>query len=298
MKAQKIDWSDIPFVLAVCDTGSLSGAARTLQVNHSTVFRRIEAVEEKLAVRLFQRLSRGYVMTSAGEYFYEKAKTLRNDLNEIESQLCGEDLRLEGVLTVTTTDSVLYWLTPLMRQFQTQHPDVELRLVSEVRSFDLMQHDADIALRPTSNPPEHFVGRALLPISYAVYAHRAYYSSLKENDAKERWICLTDDLYQSPMSKITKNAMPQNAQITVANSMMGVFELVRAGLGIAALPCYLGEQNDELVRITAPDTRYDGQLWLLAHPNLRRSARVHAFFEFVSTHIHEHIAVLTQKNAP
>lgn len=286
MKAQKLDWSDVPYVLAVCEAGSLSGAARRLGVNHSTVFRRVEGVEARLGVRLFERLSHGYVMTPAGEYFYQSAGQLREGMNRIQLEISGQDLRLEGDLTVTTTDSLLTFLAPVFFAFQEEHPDVELRLLSEARALDLMQRDADIALRPTQNPPEHWIGRKISPILCATYAHERYWSMAKNLPAEDhRWAKLDDDLDQSPMSQITARKRPKAAKATVVNTVMGVFDMVRSGLGIAALPCYLGETCEGLVRIHEPDDGVNWDLWLLAHPGVRRSARVHAFFEFASTNI-------------
>ncbi len=286
MKAQKLDWSDVPYVLAVCEAGSLSAASRLIGVNHSTVFRRIEGVEAKLGVRLFERLSHGYVMTPAGEHFYQYALSLREGMNRIQLEIGGKDLRLEGVLTVTTTDSLLSCLAPMFSAFQDEHPDVELRLLSDARALDLMQRDADVALRPTQNPPEHWIGRKMQPIMCATYAHERYWNAAQDLPAEERrWVKLDDDLAQSPMSQITSLQMPKGAKVTVVNTMMGVFDMVRSGLGVAILPCYLGETSPSLVRIQDPDHRVAWDLWLLAHPDVRRSARVHAFFEFASTNI-------------
>lgn len=288
MNAQKIDWNDIPFVLAVCQTGSLSGAARLLRVNHSTVFRRIEGVEEKLAVRLFERLSHGYVMTAAGEHFYRKALVLEEGVIGIERELGGEDLRLAGSLTVTTTDSLLYRLTPMFMAFQEKYPDVELQLLSGTLSLDLMKRDADIALRPTPHPPEHWIGRNLLPIAYTTYAHSDYVKTLADLPPEHhRWIRLVDDLNKSTMSQITVKQKADEAPVTVASALMGVYDLVRAGLGIAVLPCYLGENCPELIKLEEPDEAFNMNLWLLAHPDIRRSAKVHAFFEFATAMIRE-----------
>ena len=286
MKSQKLDWSDVPYVLAVCEAGSLSAASRLLGVNHSTVFRRVEGVEARLGVRLFERLSHGYVMTAAGEHFFQHALSLREGMNQIQLEIGGKDLRLEGDLAVTTTDSLLSCLAPLFSAFQEKHPDVELRLLSDARALDLMQRDADIALRPTYNPPEHWVGRRLLPIVCATYAHERYWNVAKSLPAEDhRWVTLDDDLDQSPMSQITALKKPRDAKVTVVNTMMGVFDMVRSGLGIAAMPCYLGETCPGLVRVHEQDDSINWDLWLLAHPDVRRSARVHAFFEFATNNI-------------
>lgn len=283
---QKLDWSDIPYILSVCEAGSLAGAARIMGVNHSTVFRRVEGVEERLGVRLFERQSRGYVMTPAGELFYERAIPLCEGLDKIELELGGKDLRLEGKLTVTTTDSLLHRLAPVFSAFQEKHPDVELRLLSDVRALDLMQRDADIALRPTLDPPEHWVGRKLAKLSFATYAHRDYWDAVRGQAPETyRWVMLEDDLNQSPMSKMTLEKKAADAKTTVLNTMMSVFDMVQSGFGIAAMPCYLGEKHPELVRVHEPNDSADWHLWLLAHPDVRRSARVHAFYEFATVNI-------------
>lgn len=292
MKAQKsradqnLEWADMPYLLSVCEAGSLAGAARMLRVNHSTVFRRIESAEARLGVRLFERLARGYVMTPAGERFYERAILLCEGMDQIERELGGQDLRLEGPLTVTTTDSLLHCLAPVFSAFQGAHPDVELRLVSDVRAMDLMQRDADIALRPTDTPPQHWVGRKLAPLSFATYAHEDYWETVKDLPPGDlRWIMLGDDLNQSPMSKITLHHKDPDAGTTVLNTMMSVFDMVQSGYGIAAMPCYLGERHPKLRRIHDPDGNAGWHLWLLAHPDVRRSARVNAFYDFATTHI-------------
>ena len=89
------------------------------------------------------------------------------------------------------------------------------------------------------------------------------------------------------MSQITLLQKPEHAPVTVVNTMMGAFEFVRLGLGIGVMPCYLGEHCTELVRIHEPDEQFVSNLWMLVHPDIHRSARVHAFFEFASAHITE-----------
>ena len=287
---QNLEWADMPYLLSVCEAGSLAGAARMLGVNHSTVFRRIEAVEARLGVRLFERLARGYVMTPAGERFYERAILLCEGMDELERELGGQDLRLEGPLTVTTTDSLLHCLAPIFAQFRQAHPDVELRLLSDVQALDLMQRDADIALRPTNAPPEHWIGRNLSRLSFATYAHHDYWQAVREEDPENyHWIMLGDDLNQSPMSKITLRCKHEEAKSTVLNTMMSVFDMVNAGFGIAAMPCYLGEKHETLVRVHEPDSTANWHLWLLAHPDVRRSARVNAFYGFATKHITDEV---------
>ncbi|MES0810838.1 LysR family transcriptional regulator [Roseibium sp. SCPC15] len=288
MNAQALEWADIPFVLAVCEQGSLSGAARKLGVNHSTVFRRIEAVEARVGVKLFERLSQGYVMTAAGEHFYRNALQLRDGMNAIQRELGGRDLRLEGPLRVTTTDSLIYRLSAVVVEFQQKYPEIELDLICDTRPFDLMQRDADVALRPTSHPPEHWLGRNLLPIAFATYAHKDYWHAVGEKPAEDqRWVVLSDKLNRTSMGQIMELHRAKEAAVTTTNTMMSVFNLVRSGLGLAVMPCYVCASCADLVRVRDAPSRFNSELWLLAHPDMRRNAKVHAFLEFATSKIRE-----------
>ena len=286
MNAQDMDWSDIPYVLAVCETGSLSGAAKKLGVNHSTVFRRIEGVEAKLGVTLFERLHSGYVMTAEGESFFQQGMVLKEGVSRIQRELSGQDSRLEGTLVITTTDSLLYVLADVFKGFQQKYPDIELRILTGTRHLDLVQRDADIALRPTITPPEHWVGRNLITLSYKAYAHVDYAETMQQLSAdKYRWISLVENLNQSPMNKMVKKLKNPNAPITLASSLMGAYELTKVGLGVAVLPCYVGNKNPQLVEIVQQIADFKAELWMLAHPDMRRSAKVHAFFEYATPYI-------------
>ncbi|MCL9781251.1 LysR family transcriptional regulator [Vibrio sp. S4M6] len=296
MNAQGMDWNDIPFVLAVCETGTLSGAAKKLGVNHSTVFRRIEGVESKLGVTLFERLNSGYVMTPVGEMFFHQALSLREGVDRIHRELSGQDSRLEGTLVVTTTDSLLYIFADAFIGFQDKYPDVELRVLSGTRHLDLVQRDADVALRPTLSPPEHWVGRNLLTLSYATYASIDYIEKIAQLTPDQyRWIALVDNLNQSAMNKMTQKLKHRDAKCTITSSLMGVYELAVAGLGVTALPCYLGDHCNRLQRVHDEMSEFNSDLWLLAHPDMRRSAKVHAFFDFITPIVRSQLAVQAQK---
>ncbi|MCL9782412.1 LysR family transcriptional regulator [Vibrio sp. S4M6] len=283
MNEQGIEWNDIPFVLAVCETGTLSGAAKKLGVHYSTVLRRIEGVESKLDVTLFERSNTGYIMTPEGERFYHRAIALRNQIDGIQNNIAGQDTKLEGTLVVTTTDTLLYVLSEAFAQFQEQYPEVELRLLTGSRRLDLVQKDADIALRPTLTPPEHWIGRSLATLSYATYASQEYIDKMAQlTSDKYHWISLVDDLNRSEMNKMTQKLKHPDANRTTASSLMSVYELAIAGNGIAALPCFLGDYGGRLLQVHETMSEFNCDLWLLAHPDMRRSARINAFFEFIT----------------
>src|SRR3712207_7391952 len=115
MPSRLIDWEDLRYVLAVADASSLASAARGLGVNHTTVLRRVNAFEERLGLRLFDRLPTGYALTAGGEELLAAARRMAETVTELERKLSGQDLRLEGTLRVTTTDTLMASLLPPVR---------------------------------------------------------------------------------------------------------------------------------------------------------------------------------------
>src|SRR5918993_5806376 len=121
----RIDWEDLRFVLAVADANSLAAAARALGVNHTTVLRRVNAFEERLGLRLFERLPTGYVLTPGGEELLAAARAMADTVAALERRLQGRDLRLEGELRVATTDTLMASVLPeVLAAFRERHPGI------------------------------------------------------------------------------------------------------------------------------------------------------------------------------
>jgi DNA-binding transcriptional LysR family regulator len=293
-----MDWNDLRFVFAVGRAGSLSGAARALGVNHSTVFRRINIIEQQLGVRLFERFRDGYTPTPAGEEMCRLAAGLDAQINTLEQCLRGQDIHPGGVLRVTTTDTLMMLLTPLFAGFRAVYPAIELELVVSNEFFNLTRRQADIAIRPTREPPEALIGRRLCNIASAVYAAKHYLETSEiapEQLADHLWIGPDDSLSQLPAGAWQKKIFPEARVGYRANTLLAMTEAVKSGLGIAALPCFLGDNSGGLRRIYGPVDELAGSLWLLTHPDLRRVARVRVFFDFMAEQIKQQKALLEGK---
>ncbi|WP_240531279.1 LysR family transcriptional regulator [Variovorax boronicumulans] len=157
---QDTDWDDFRVFLAVGQAGSLSGAARQLGVNHSTVLRRLGALEARMAVRLFDRLPTGYAMTLTGEALRERLQGVGEQIDAAQRHLMGLDLRLTGVIRITSTDTFMAGLLgPILADFRALHPGIELQVVMNNLFLSLTKREADVAIRPTNAPPDHLVGR-------------------------------------------------------------------------------------------------------------------------------------------
>lgn len=271
-----LDWEDLRTILAVTRAGTAAGAAQILGVHPSTVFRRIQSMERKLGVSFFQRLPDGYVPTAAGEEASTVAEQLESELAVLDRRLAGRDLRPSGVLRVTTTDTLVAVLSPQIAAFRSHYPEIEVRLVVTNRFHDLTRHDADIALRPTSRPPETLIGRPLATVAAAVYGA----ADKPEGNA---WLAPDETLEHLPYARWLQHQMPRATIAGRFNSLMTALHLARSGVGLCALPCFLADPDPQLKRVREPDPTFATDLWLLTHPDLRRVARVKAFYDFIGS---------------
>jgi DNA-binding transcriptional LysR family regulator len=284
---RNLAWDDLLYVLSVGRSGSLSGAARALRVNHSTVFRRIGAIEEQLGVRLFDRRRDGYAPTAAGEEVIALAGRLDEDVLALERRLAGEDLRPSGTVRVTTTDTMIATVTPLCGTFRRQYPEICVELVTGNEFLNLSRRDADIALRPSRTPPETLHGRRLSGIAFAVYGAPSYLAAAGGSDLSRahQWIGLDDSLSHLSVHQWIAQNVPRERIGFKASSFVAVTEAARSAMGLAILPCYLAERVAGLVQVGDPLAELATDFWLLVHEDLRRTARVRAFIDFISTEI-------------
>lgn len=279
-----LDWNDLRFLLAVAEHGGLSGAARALGVNHSTVLRRIGRFEERLAVRLFERLATGYVLTPAGEALAGSARQIADTVTAIERRIVGEDLRLSGTVRVATTDTLaLYVLPALLARFQAAQPAVQVELSTGNTEADLTRRDADLAVRATRRPPEHLLGRKLCRVAYAPFAADSYLAQHAARLALQKhvWLAPDDSMAGSAVGRYMRRHLAAATISCRANSLASLAHAARAGLGAVILPCYLGESVG-LRRLRPPLDEMATDLWLLTHPDLRKTARVRALLDFLA----------------
>ena len=160
------DWNEPQLVLAVHRAGSLTGAAKALGIDHSTAFRRLNAVETRLGVRLFERLPGGsYEATAAGERMAAAAERMEDEALALDRDIAGRDRRLSGALRVTSSETLAYReLTRHLALFRKQHPGIVVELAIDNRVLSLSRREADIALRPIDRKRE-ICGAASSPMS-------------------------------------------------------------------------------------------------------------------------------------
>jgi DNA-binding transcriptional LysR family regulator len=285
---------DLRLVRAIGEAGTLTGAARRLSVDHSTAFRRLGAIEKRLGVHLFERARDGYTPTQAGEAAIAAAARILDDLGDLERRLAGEDLRPSGTVRVTTTDTLLELISPILAELRAEHPEITIELVAANSFFALTKRDADIAIRPAAAAPENLVGRRLATLATAPYAAPVYLT--RQADPTElsayEWIGFDDSLSHLGSARWVDANVANDRIVCRANSVLALRAAARAGMGVAALPCYLGDVDSALRRVHLPLADMEASLWLLTHPDLRRVARIRTVLDYVADRLIEQRALI------
>lgn len=280
------DWDDLQFILAVSEHKSAAGAARALRVNHTTVLRRINTFEKAHAIRLFDRLATGYVMTTTGEELLSAARAMQGVVSDLERKFVGQDLRLEGRLRVATCDTLMASvLPPFLSEFRRDHPGISLEVCTGNVVTDLAQRHADVAVRTGDAPTDTLIGRRVGEVQFAVYASADFCERHSNQGLKDLklWLAPNQTLSGLGVAKWLEAHIPSSAVVVRADSLVSLRQAALSGLGCAPLPCYLGDATPGLVRLA-----FDGLsgistgLWVLTHRDLRHTARVHAFTSFAA----------------
>jgi DNA-binding transcriptional LysR family regulator len=290
-----LEWDDLRYVLAVAEAGSLAGAARDLGVNHTTVLRRVGAFEKRLGLRLFERLPTGYVLTAGGEELLAAARQIDDTVTGLERKLAGQDLRLSGPLRITTTDTLMGSILPdILAEFRAAHPGIAIEVAVSNVMFNLTKRDADVAIRPANDPPETLVGRRVAKIAFAVYGSPRYLAQRRKTDdlAAHRWVGPDDSLAATSVARWMRTELPDSEIALRADSLVALRQAAQAGLGLAPLPCYLGDMSPGLVCVRGPIAAMQTALWILTHADLRHTARIRAFTEFAAAALARRRALL------
>lgn len=278
-----MDWDDARMFLAFARDGSFSAAAKRLGVQHSTISRRIHALEKNLATPLLERSATGYVLTEAGEQLSESATRMERELLSFEAASSGQSDAPSGELHVTAIANMASTvLMPLFARFNAAYPSIDLRLEVTNNSVRLAERDADVALRQTNTPGETLIGTRLVTVSSAVYGSVDYCAAVAAGRAAEKWVGVDCCDYHRNW---TKQAWPQLDHSFCVDDTSLTVAALKEGLGVGFLPCFLGDNDTSLVRFREPEKKHELGLWLLYHRDLKRTKRVTLFRQHMQREI-------------
>jgi molybdate transport repressor ModE-like protein len=280
-----VNWDDLRQFLAVARTGSISGAAKHLGVQHSTVSRRIRKLEQQLGARLLERKKTGYELTEAGEKIKHAATHIESEVLAVDGVLSGKDTCLTGSLRVSAINNMASTvLMPIFSDFSKKHPQVEMHIIVSNTDVSLSQREADIAIRLTNSPTDSLIGKRMVTVASTIYGNRHYLQSMKQQGGEPEWIGVNCCVFHKTW---TRQYCDHQSYRFVSDDTLLTLSAIRQGLGVSFLPCFMGDSDPLLERYCDPDPAHDLGLWILLHPDLKRTARVLAFRDHMIKSIHK-----------
>ena len=270
-----MNWDDLRLFLAVARTGSISAAAKVLNVQHSTVSRRMRKLEENLGARLIERKNSGYELTHAGEDVKQAAQRVETEMLYVDNAVLDKDSNLAGPLKITAINNMASTvLMPIFADFAKRYPQVDLHIMVSNIDSSLAQREADIAIRLTNSPTDTLIGKRLVTVASTIYGSRDYINQLREKNLEPKWIGVNCCPFHKSW---TKHSCGGQSHHFFSDDTLLTLSAIKQGLGVSYLPCFMGDDDPELARYCAPDPAHNLGLWLLLHPDLRQTARVIAF---------------------
>jgi DNA-binding transcriptional LysR family regulator len=284
----QVDWDDLRYALAIARARTLSGAAEALGVSHTTVGRRLRALEERLGARLFDATPEGFAATAAGADLVAVAERVEADTLALEGRVLGRDARLTGALRVSAMELVFRACREAFTSFAARYPSVALTVTATDDEVSLTRREADVVLRLNNKPPEHLVGRRVGRMQFDAYAARSLAARLGEGAplGAYPWIHWDERRGADWLDAwLARHAPGAAVVLRVDVSAAAMHELIAAGVGVQFLACAEGDADPSLVRVGPMDPFARRDLWILTLPELRDAPRVRAFMDHMAEHV-------------
>ncbi|MXP62619.1 LysR family transcriptional regulator [Roseomonas sp. M0104] len=286
-----LDWDKLRVFHAVAEAGSFTHAGESLNLSQSAVSRQIQALEEALQVPLFHRHARGLILTEQGETLNRTVREVFAKLAMTEALLTESRERAAGRLKVTTTTGFgSTWLAPRLNRFMSLHPEVTVTLLLDDAELDLAMREADVAIRMHAPKQPDLIQRHVATFGWKIvgspeYLKQAGMPQRAEDLDAHRLIIYGD--YRPPVESINwlveagrRPGSPRRAAVEV-NSLPAMLQAVRSGLGLAALPDYMGDDLRDLIPVLSDLKAPRIDAYFVYPEEMRHSKRVGVFRDFL-----------------
>ncbi|MBO9474545.1 LysR family transcriptional regulator [Shimia sp. R10_1] len=281
------NWDEVRTAFQVARLGTVSGAADALGVHHATVIRHIDALEGQLGVKLFQRHARGYTATEAGEDLMRVAQATDDQFGQLEGRIKGRGADVAGELVVTSLGGFAPLLSPILSDFQAEHPDLLVRFLTGDRVFRLEYGEAHVAIRAGDGEvqPDNVV-QPLAQMPSALYAAQSYIDrfGVPENEAdlaSHRFVGPDNPDSRAPFNRWMKTHVPRENVVFRSTSDRALEAAVQSGAGLGFLPTWVADMFDDVVEVLPARREWDAPVRIITHVDLHRTTKVQTFLTFL-----------------
>jgi DNA-binding transcriptional LysR family regulator len=291
-----VDWNDLRYFLALVRAGTLAGAARALKVEHTTVSRRLAALEAALGARLLVRTPDGFRATEVGQAILPLVEEIDRTAEAIARRAGGEDERLDGKVRVTTSEAFTGFLVKGLAELRARHPELVVEVLSGNLSLDLSRREADLAVRMASTAQPELLVKKLGEIGWALYASKSYVARAGRPPSATALaghdLVAYDETMSAVPGAVWLDEHGAGARVVMrGNSLVSVLNAAVFGMGITAACCFMADAEPTLERI-APEIIGTRGIWLVVHPDLARVARIRTVMTFIEELVARNDAIL------
>ncbi len=285
------NWDEIRTAFQVARSGTVSGAAEKLGVHHATVIRHIDALEQRLGVKLFQRHARGYTATEAGQDLLQVAQATDDQFTQLAGRIKGQGEGVSGDLVVTSLGMASRMLTPILVDFQAEHPEVRVRYRTGDRVFRLEYGEAHVAIRAGSMPEEPdnvvqpFMQQQMALVASDSYAARHGMPKDEDDLRSHYFVSHDEDNSRAPFTRWLRELVPEDRFTYRATENRNMQDAIIAGAGVGFVLAQELAHHPELTEVIPRRDEWSAPLWIVTHVDLHRTTKVQSFLRFLKDRI-------------
>jgi DNA-binding transcriptional LysR family regulator len=280
-------WDDFRIAYQVAQSGTLTKAGKVLNMNHATVLRHINRLEEVLDTKLFIRHQRGYQLTDAGELVVKEIPDIQRSFSRLENLMASAEKNISGNLRITTLSDFSPLLNPALKAFRQAYPKLRIQIIATDEVISLASGAAHVSLRAGAQPNEaDLIVKKLSAPDIHYYAANSYIEEhgLPKDSSEYNqhlWALPSDDKRRIPFVKQILKHIDEEQIIYQSNHFPDIHSAVVEGMAIGPMGTHQSVKQDNLQRLDIKlDQAIEG-LWFVYHKDLKNSARIQALYEFL-----------------
>lgn len=284
-KSINFDWNRVKAFLVTAEEGTFSAAARSLNTTQTTIGRQVSALELELGVVLFERVGRGLELTPAGLELLEKVRTMALAANQLSLIAAGKNTEIEGTVCITGSESTSVFVLPkIIEKLRKKHPKINVEIIADNKSNDLLRREADIAIRHYRPKSGDLIVKKVKEDKAYFYASPKYVKKAKSLGREEFIGFIDNNGYISSLKSIGVELTNENFCVFSENHIVH-YELMKTGIGIGVLPDYVGDKDKKLVRVLKNYPPLPIETWLVVHRELNTNIKVRTVFDFLASEL-------------
>ena len=283
------DWNYARAFLVTMEEGSLSAAARALNLTQPTLSRQVAALEESLGIVLFERVGKGLEPTPTGLELLEHVRLMGEAANQFSLTASGQSSVIEGKVCISCTDlDATFRLPKIIKSLRESYPSIQIEIIASNDASDLKGREADIALRGFRPQEPDLIAKKLYDVKATLFATPEYLNSIgrpdNNQDFSQAQFIGFHKFNQEYINILNEKGfkVDESNFAVLCNNHVTYWEVMKLGMGIGVMPIEIGDEEPLVERAIQDTNFFSGEVWLVAHRELRTSLRVKTVFEFLS----------------